>query len=231
MAEDTPKDETPTNTISISIEEYNRLKAKDGHIQKLESQISEFKTTTNNLASELETVKSSKIKTVNKEEIEEQVRREFGERLTAAEQRALENEKKFKTAVVTDRVLNELQKEKLLPWAADYIRRDIERDCDIDGDSIIIKDEKGQPRWSKNTPDKRMDVTEYVQDFKSKAPQMFGSNAREGVPEGGESRGTTNKDFTKLTWDEVQKLPDAEIAKIPVKILDDLMNNSIRGNI
>ena len=230
MADDTTP-ETPTNTISISIEEYNRLKAKDGHIQKLESQISEFKTTTNNLTSELETVKSSKIKTVNKEEIEEQVRREFGERLTAAEQRALENEKKFKTAVVTDRVLNELQKEKLLPWAADYVKRDIEKYCDLDGDSIVIKDDNGEPRWSNITPAKKMDISEFVGDFKSKAPQMFGSNAREGVPESGESRGPTNKDFTKLTWAEVQRLPDEDIAKIPVKILDDLMNNSIRGNI
>lgn len=231
MADDKEPEAKP-NTISISIEEYNRLKAKDGHIQTLESQIESYKTANAQVASELEEVKKQKIKTPNREEIEESIRRELGEKLTAAEQRALENEKKYKSAVVTDKVLAELQREKMFPWANTYVKSFIEKECDLDGDQIIIRDERGNPRYSTVKVDQKMDVTEYANLIKTRQPEFFESTTRSGVPEGGEKAGNSSAGVKGMTWDQIARLDGKDLTKIAnenPEVLDELIRNTTFG--
>jgi len=230
MADDDKKEPEQKNSVTIPIEEYNRLKAKDGHIQKLETDVESYKAANAQIASELEEVKKQKIKTPDRAEIEESIRKELGEKLTAAEQRALENERKYKSAVVTDRVLAELQKEGLKPWAGQYVKAFIEKECDLDGDQIIIRDEHGNPRYSSVKLDQKMDISEYNTLIKSRQPEFFESTTRSSIPEGsGEKSGSSSSGAKSMTWAEAARLDKSDLTKIANEnpaLLDELMRNT-----
>ena len=211
-------------TVAIPVEEYNRLKSKDGQIATLESQISTFKTANASLTTELEEAKKNKGKGgVSEEEVEARLRKEYGEKLTSAEQAKADFEKKYKSAVVTDKVLAELQANKMFPWASQYLKQMIEQECDLDeAGNLIIKDQNGNPRWSAKHPDKKMDTLEYIEGFKTRQPEFFESTSKSGVPDGTIKTPAGNASGKAPTWDEIVSMSQAEIAKLDPKVVDDV---------
>jgi hypothetical protein len=219
------ENETEKNTVTISISEYNRLQAKDGLIQSLEQKLAAAQTSYTTLSTEFETVKNSKSKGPTREEIETQVRQELGQKIAEAETAKSDYERKYKTAVVTDKVLGVLKSNNLFPWATDYVKSTIEAECDLNGDVIIIKDETGQERWSDKTPNQKMGIEEYAEVLKNRKPELFESTAKQGAPDQGQ-RMSTNQKSTTLTWQDVDRMTPAELKKVPTEQLDALISQT-----
>lgn len=213
------------NKITISISEYNSLRAKDGEINMLKDQIGNLSKS----ISELETKKKETPKQDNSK-LEEEIRNQFAEKLAQAEKIAQEYQSKYKSAVISDRVLRQLENEKLFTWAASYIKPVIERDCDIEGENIIVKDANGQPRWSEVKPNQKMDVSEYVQVLKKMQPEFFDSNARSNAGESNYNSSASNKSVISIDTlrNKTQKEINALAMKDP-KAYDEMLKQLDRG--
>lgn len=225
--------ETTTDKIEISIEEYNGLKSSSGENATLRSNLQEAQNKYASLATEHEELKSKKApkEGPKREEIEAEVRREFGEKLQAAETSSKTLEKQLRQLTVTDRVMSAIQ-DRVVPSAQKWLRSEIEKECDIEGDFsspvIVVKDEAGNVKWSAKRPDQKMNVEEYTEALESRYPEFFRSGAR-----GSESNGNTTKtplqtstNSATLTFNDLEGMSNEEIAKIPPAQLDKILNNT-----
>lgn len=225
-----PNTQTTTTTepkIELTVADYNRLRAKDGELQALSAQVQELRAKLDE-ASKAPPQKPTK--EANREQIEAEIRQSFAERLEEAEKAAQEYQGKYKGAVVTDRVLRTLENEKLFSWAANYVKPIIEKECDLDGDEIIIKDENGSARWSEKHPNKKMDISEYVESLKARQPEFFDANARSNPIETQGNKSNTNKftvDVNKFLSMSQSEL--VQFAKKDPKGYDDLMKQISLG--
>jgi hypothetical protein len=207
MAEDTDKKE---NTITIDVAEYNALKAQSEKLGKLESTITEKEST----IAELKTAMSEAQKNTKgpkREEIEAEIRSELSERITSAEKARDELLGKLKSVTITDKVMNAIGP-KIVPSAQKWIRQEIEKECDIDGDfdngELVIKDEKGNIRWSAKTPDKKMNVEEYQEVLMTRYPEFFQSNARSAETNTGQRLTGVQTQSGTMTLTQFQNLDD-----------------------
>ena len=216
-------DDADRSTITLSVEEYNRLKAQNGQILKLEKDLEIYKTENLNLSGQLEEAKKkTTIKGPNREEIEAEIRKELGEKLSALENDKTAIERKYKNVVVVDKVINALMGEGLHKWAPQYLRNKIEQECDLEGDEVVIKDERGNARWSSETPDKKMTIAEYAKMFKNVSPEMFESTVKDGT---GDSLNAKPK-AKQISLEEYASMPDSERRKVPAEIVDSLLANT-----
>lgn len=218
---------------AIKIEDYNKLKASEKRLgtteSKLQDQITETETLKASYA-DLEKKKQPKQGATKeeREEIEQLVRQELGEKLTATEKQKAELETRLKALTVTDRVMGALG-DKVVPSAKKWLRQEIEKECDIDGDlsdpTVVVKDEKGNVRWSAKKPDQKMDVAEYTEVLQSRYPEFFASSAKPGEKESGtKTDGSTPAYVGQLSWDKISGMSDAELAAVPDKDLKNLLN-------
>lgn len=220
---------TPTNQMTVSISEYNELKAQASRVQALETALGEEKTKYSNLNAEFEVIKSKKkIDGPSKEELEAQVREEYAQKYSEVEAKAKQFEGLYRSAVITDTVIAKLQ-DKVIPSALKYLKQDIEKECDLEGDlasrNIIIKDAEGKTKWSAKTANQKMSVDEYIEELAQRAPEFFKSNARGGEVDNTQKGVNTQTNVRKLSWADMEGMSQADISKIAMedpKALDQL---------
>jgi hypothetical protein len=210
MSEEQQKEEiSQPNTVSVSVEEYNGMKAKLQGLQTFQIKLQEKETELEKLRNEINEVKSKKAP--NKEEIEQQLRNEFAEKLTSTEAQAKQFQSKLKALTVTDKVMSVIG-DKVLPDARKFLRMEVEKECDLEGDfdsgQIIVKDEQGNTRWSPHRPNERMSIEEYSDVLKSRYPTLFQSNARSAEPVNGGTKFQSNpaQNKTGITWEQYESL-------------------------
>jgi hypothetical protein len=209
MAEEKNQEEQQdTNTISVSVEEYNGMKARLQGLQTFQIKVQEKEAELEKLRSEINEVKSKK--SPSKEEIEQALRNEFAEKLTLTEKQAKELQSKLKTLTVTDKVMGAVG-DKILPDARDFLKMEVEKECDLDGEfengQIVIKDEHGNIRWSAKRPNERMSIEEYWEMKASQRPSLFKSNARGAEPVNGGTKFQINPVHkTSITWEQYTSL-------------------------
>jgi predicted RNase H-like nuclease (RuvC/YqgF family) len=227
MSEKEQTEPEKKNKIEISIEEYNNLKSLSSQIDIFKKQIADKENQYASLASEYEDFKSKKVKTPSKDEIEAELRKEYGDKLKSYEEQTKDLSTKIKSLTVTDKVVSQLQG-KVVASAIPWLRQEIEKECDLEGDysdgQVIVKDKNGNIRWSANQPDKKMDIDEYVGLLSSRYPDFFVSTAR-----GGE-KDTSQKGLSpyqannqSITLQDVERMSDADLAKVDPKVLSTLL--------
>ena len=215
------------NTISISIEEYNRLKAQTSEIKGYQAQIQETESKFAGLASEYEEFKTKKSpKSPSREELETEVRKEYGEKFTQNENQVKDLQSKLKNLSVTDKVLSKLNG-KVLPSALKFLRSEIERECDIEGDiydgQVIVKDDAGNVRWSPNQADKKMDADEYVNLLSHRYSDFFLSTARAGEKDNTDKKYSTSASQSNISMNDLSRMSQEELNKIDPALLKKLI--------
>lgn len=224
MSEETVKKDP--NMIEITIKEYNTLRADAGRMTAAESMLNEERGKYEALQSEFETFKATKKFTgPSKEELEAQVRGEFADKLTELERKATEFEGLYRTTVIGDSIMGKLG-DRIVPSAQKWIRQDIEKECDLEGDlkspKIIVKDDQGNVRWSAKKPNEKMDVEEYAEVLESRYPEFFKSSAKGGEQD---NRNKGNAPIqSSISFDKVGQMTDQEIRALDPKTLDALIN-------
>lgn len=116
--------------------------------------------------------------------------------------------------------------DRIVPSAQRWIRQEIERECDLEGDlkspKIIVKDDQGNVRWSAKKPNEKMDVEEYSEVLESRYPEFFKSSAKGGEQD---NRNKGNAPTTtSLTLERIANMSDAELRKVDTKELDSVIN-------
>jgi len=222
MADEAKTDETEkdteTGTISLSVEEYNKLKAQVQGVQTFQMKIQDRDRELEKLRNDLNEVKSKKAP--SREEIEQEIRTELNGKLTQTEQEKAQLANRLKSLTVTDKVMSILG-DKLVPDARKFIRMEIEKECDLEGDfdsgQIVVKDENGNIRWSATKPDQKMSADEYAEMLKSRYPSFIASNARSAEPVNGahKMQGQTTSTQRKYTMADFEKMTDAELNEVP----------------
>ena len=215
------------NTINISIEEYNRLKAQSSEIKTYQTKLQDNESRYAGLATEYEDFKTKKSpKLPSREELEAEVRREYGEKFSQNENQLKDLQGKLKNLSVTDKVLSKLNG-KVIPSALKFLRSEIERECDIEGDiyegQVIVKDDSGNVRWSPNQADKKMDVDEYVNLLSSRYSDFFLSTAREGEKDNTAKKFTTDSTNSNLSFSDISRMTQAELDKVDPAVLKKLI--------
>ena len=214
MSEETKPTE---NMHTITIAEYNELKAQASRVQALEASLGEEKTKYSTLNSEYEIIKSKKkIEGPSREDIEKELRDQYGNQLTEAQQKAEGFEAKLRKMLVTDKVIGALG-DKITPSAKRWLTQEIEKECDLEGDydnhKIIIKDDKGTKRWSSKTPNAEMNLDEYGEELSTRYPEFFKSSARAGDGDNG-TKVSTPVGTVSLSSSDVQRMSQGELNKI-----------------
>ena len=219
--------------IEISIEEYNSLKAVRSEAETLRSKLAEQQTRLTTLSAEHEELKTKKAPkdAPKREDIEAEVRREFGEKLQSVEQSKAALEKRLRDLTVTDRVMSAIQ-DRVVPSARKWLRQEIEKECDIEGDlsspTIVVKDEQGNIRWSSKRPDQKMNVDEYTEVLQTRYPEFFKSAARAGESNANTQKTTmSHTEASALTFDDLANMSNEELAKVPVHQMDKILNNTV----
>jgi len=220
---------------AVSIEDYNKLKAESARLKttetKLQEQISANESLKNDF-SDLEKKKQPKQGATKeeREEIEAAVRAELGGRLTEAETKTQTLEKQLRSATVTDRVMQSLG-DKVVSSAQKWIRQEIEKECDIEGDfsnpTVVVKDEKGNVRWSAKKPDQKMDLSEYSEVLQSRYPEFFVSTARQGEADKGQNTGkagASGAQVQSVDFNRIRGMTNEELRNVPVNQLKQLID-------
>jgi hypothetical protein len=220
MSENAQTEETKSELVSLPVAEYNQLKSQLQGLQSYKLKLDERESELNALKSSLEEIKSKKAP--SREEIEQQLRTEFSEKLTSYEQEKTDLASKLKRLTVTDKVMSAIG-DSILPDAKKFIRMEIEKECDLEGDyesgKIVIKDDNGHKRWSTKTPDKEMDVEEYVSEvLRNRYQSFFKSDARSSEPQQGESRHYTSTNSNQsFSIEKAEKMTQEQLNELALK--------------
>lgn len=230
MAEDTTTAPENKNEITLSISEYNALKADAERAKILGETVAQRDARIAEVQTAL-TEAQKQTKGPKRDEIEAEIRAELGERITKSESEREQLFNRLKSITVTDKVMTAIQP-RLIPSAAKWIRQEIEKECDIDGDfengELVVKDEKGNVRWSAKHPDKKMTVDEYQEVLVSRYPEFFQATARGGEPvTPGTKMQCVNVAGTNLTVAQFKQMDDnqlRDLAKTNPREFDDLLS-------
>jgi hypothetical protein len=220
MSDETQTEEKKSELVSLPVAEYNQLKSQLQGLQSYKLKLDEKESELATLKASVDELKSKK--TPSRDEIEQQLRTEFGERLTSYEQEKADLAAKLKRLTVTDKVMS-LIGDSILPDAKKFIRMEIEKECDLDGDfesgKIVIKDDNGNKRWSTKTPDKEMDAEEYVSEIlRNRYQSFFKSDARSSEPQQGESRHYTgNTGGQTFSLEKAEKMSQEQLNELALK--------------
>lgn len=76
--------------------------------------------------------------------------------------------------------------------ALDLIQMKIERQCDWDNGNIIIKDDKGEPRYSEKNRREYMSMNEYLEELATKHPSLAKASGTAGFKDSGEKQHNRN---------------------------------------
>lgn len=211
------EEETTKNEITLSVAEYNELKAQASRVQSLETALGEEKNKYTALNTEYETIKSKKkIEGPSREEIEQELRNQYGEQLTDAQKKAQTYEAKLRRILVTDKVLNALG-DKITPAGKKWLAMEIEKECDIEGDydngKIIVKDPEGKKRWSNKVPNAEMDASEYGEELSTRYPEFFKSSVRSGDGDN-VHKSTSPVNFANVSSADIDRMDQSQLNKL-----------------
>lgn len=228
MADETQTENKPdSNSVTISIAEFNQLTANKAKLELAENQLREEKNKYTSLQSEHEALKLAKKSTgPSKEEIEQQVRQEIAAELDEVKGKATNYEGQLRKMIITDKVMS-LLAGKLTPSAEKFLRYEIEKECDIEGDfqnpTIIVKDQNGNPVWSKSSMNQKMGADEYVNVLEERYPDFFKSSTRSGES-GNKPNNTTSPSMGgDVSWSKAEKMSTDELKKLGPAALDNLL--------
>lgn len=237
MSDDTNDKPEPTNKIEVEISEYNLLKAEAEKAKKLETQFSDLTTKLQTTQSEYEALKSQKTKTpsVSKDELEAEIRKSLASEIDGYKTEVDNYKSALKSRVVTDKVMTELRARNLMPEVEEYIKRDIESMCDIEGDDyknggIVVKDADGNIRWSSKNAGQKMDAKELADELVATKPAFFGSNVKSSPGDfGGDGSRSARAGDGSITVAQFERMTAKEQAGLPKDVINDLLNQMQRN--
>lgn len=130
-------------------------------------------------------------------------------------------------------LLGELKQERVvgkgLELAANYFNADaielikmkIERQCDYDNGEIVIKDDKGEVRYSEKNRREKMSMAEYLEELANKHPSLAKPTGQTGFKDNGQKQPAKNG--RPLTIEDLKNLPSSEQRKIDPKQAEALL--------
>lgn len=213
MAEDKDTDVTDDDKITLSVSEYNQMKAS---LEKIKG-IDELKATYESQINELnEKLKSKKQpEGIKREDVEKEIRSELSKEIEETQKERDQLKSHLKRVSVTDKVLGALG-DSVMGGAKKWIAQEIEKECDIEGDfdngQIIVKDENGNIRWSATKPDQKLGVDEYAGILKQRYPEFFNSTTRSAEPQQGNrvSGNTTSNNKGAVSFQDLERMSETE---------------------
>ena len=114
--------------------------------------------------------------------------------------------------------------------ALEFIQIKVQKDCDYKDGQIVVKDEKGEPRYSEKNRRELMSVDEYLEELTNKHPSLAKATSNSGTKDPGEKR---NGHYSTLTYEQYSRLSSAEQQKLNIdpKIAREwLSNRNFRRN-
>jgi hypothetical protein len=217
MAEEKDTDtQADPNVVSVSVEEYNKMKAQLQGLQTYQIKLTEKESELERIRQEANELKNKKAP--SREEIEQQLRDEFAQKLSTYEEENKQLSTKLKTITVTDKVMN-VAGDRLLPDARKFLRMEVEKEADLDETgNIIFKDEQGNTMWSHKRPNEKMNLDEYWEIKASQLPSLFQSSSRSAEPVNGankyQSSPSSNRSYT---WAQLERMSEEEFKSVPIE--------------
>lgn len=148
-----------------------------------------------------------------KSETEQQLRSDYGKKITDLESDNKRKDAELKRFRVTNVGLQKAATHNFIPEAMNFVERAIEENCDWDGEKIVVKNKDGKVIYSKKDPQAPMSVDEFLEDFASSNPFFVASKARSGTDTGstGTKAGANPPKQVKLpptgfeAWDQMSQ--------------------------
>jgi hypothetical protein len=125
-----------------------------------------------------------------RKETEDKLSKRFGDKLTEFEKQNGELSKELKHIRVTKSALDVAAK-MFLPEAIKFVEPIINASCDWVEGKIVVKDEKGEPRYSKKNPKEPMGVEELLGEVAESNPFLVPASTRKGTDNGAQKTGAT----------------------------------------
>lgn len=138
-----------------------------------------------------------------KKRYEEQFAKEYGTKIKELTENLTAKERKLYELTVTNAMLGKTQ--HFQAGSADLLKGFFDKNCHLQDDQIVIKDEKGEIRRSPADPTKPMSPDEYVKELEAKFPYLVPSTTRKGdLPPGQKSKGNGNQ-LDMAAWGRMSK--------------------------
>lgn len=134
-----------------------------------------------------------KAKGGNPEELEaykEQLKNDYGSAIEERDTEIGSLRSKVKELTVTNVVMDKAAK-VFTPAGQELVKLMVDRELDLDGDSVVVKGADGKPRLSSKDPRNLMTIDEWIDEKKQKFPDIVQSQVKSGTMTGGE-KGVTN---------------------------------------
>ena len=149
--------------------------------------------------------------------ISEQLRGEYGEKLSTLEKNLTQTAAQLKEYEITDVAMRDAAgrfNDDVIDDVKDKVRRFVDKN---EAGDLVVKDDKGNVRYSPNSPSQLMTVAEYMQELAQLKPSWARPDSVPGAKHGAEKSGTGNSGFKIPSSAEWAQMSQAEKTKFVIE--------------
>lgn len=106
------------------------------------------------------------------------------------------------------------------------LRREIEDNCEWDGQAIVVKGADGKPRMSNKDPRQNMSLDEYLGELAEKYPSIAKPRSKSGAMDAGETASSSS--HGEITPQKYLQMTAAERARLPLHQQRELATQAVR---